>query len=235
MRSFVPGDKHLHDMVHENSLLNCVSQASFWQPLHIVPSAWIEHAPFAFWLIDKLQPKTLVELGTHHGYSYLAFCQAAQKLGLSTACYAVDTWRGDEHAGFYGQEVYEQLANINGRHYAGFSTLLRGPFSDALRHFGDGAIDLLHIDGRHTYDDVRSDFEIWRSKLSSSGVVLFHDTNVRERDFGVWRLWAELSRHHPSFEFLHGHGLGVLAVGAEVPDGLSPLLAASPTHAWEPR
>lgn len=189
-------------------------------------SAWLEHGPFAFWLIDAIRPASLVELGTHNGFSYFSFCQAVQQLGLSTACYAVDTWEGDEHAGFYGENIYAQVAGVNGQQYSGFSTLLRCRFDEALTYFGDGTVDLLHIDGRHRFEDARHDYETWGPKLSPRGVVLFHDINVRERRFGVWRLWEELSAQYPSFAFLHGHGLGVVAIGPDVPDGLRPLLDA---------
>jgi len=219
--SEVPGTRDLH-----GSEVACINATTFWPLLHVMESAWLEHGPFALWLMDVVRPRVLVELGAHKGFSYLAFCQATKWLGLATACYAVDTWRGDEHAGHYGEDVFAQLNALNDRDYAGFSRLLRCRFDEALPYFADGSIDLLHIDGRHTYDDVRSDFESWKPKLSSRAVVLFHDTNVRERDFGVWRFWAELQVQYPSFEFLHGHGLGVLAVGADIPVGLRPLFEA---------
>ncbi|WP_338050996.1 rhamnan synthesis F family protein [Roseicella aerolata] len=204
-------------------------------PEHLSVSAWIEHAPFAFWLTDALRPRSFVELGTHYGYSYFAFCQAVQRLGSNTAAYAIDTWSGDEHAGFYGDAVFQSVSRLNREKYAGFSTLIRSSFEAALPYFDDGSVSLLHIDGRHFYDDVQADYYQWLPKLASDGIVLFHDTNVRERGFGVWRFFEELAARHPSFNFHHGHGLGILAPGGVVPEALRPLFSAQPEAAAQIR
>jgi hypothetical protein len=198
-----------------------------WQPDHLAPSAWHEHIPFAFWLVKALRPRSVVELGSHWGVSYAAFCQAAERIGLSARCYAVDTWDGDPHAGEYGEDVFAAVNGLNERRWRRFSTLLRTTFAEARGYFGPGEVDLLHIDGFHTYDATAGDFHTWRDTLSDRGVVLFHDTNVREREFGVWRLWQELKSQHPHFEFTHGHGLGVLGVGGPFPEPLKALFAAS--------
>ena len=208
------------------SLGGHLSPASFWVPQYLEPSAWVDHAPFAFWLMEKHQPRTMVELGTHGGYSYFAFCQAVKTFDLSTQCYAVDTWKGDDHSGFYGEDIFQRVSEYNEAHYLAFSRLVRATFDEAVKHFGDGSIDLLHIDGRHFYDDVRHDFDTWRPKLSDRAVVLIHDTNVRERDFGVFRLWEELREEFPSFEFMHGHGLGMLGYGANFSQDIIDLFSA---------
>jgi O-antigen biosynthesis protein len=198
----------------------------FWRPSRLAPSAWFGHIPFAFWLVTQIRPAVLVELGTLWGTSYAAFCDAVVRGGLATRCFAVDTWVGDQHTGYYGEQVFADFRPFHDQHYQAFSTLLRMTFDAAREQVPDGAVDLLHIDGDHTYEAVRHDFETWRPKLSERAVVLFHDTNVRERDFGVWRLWHELRRQHPGFEFFHSYGLGVLAPGAEVPAALAALFQA---------
>jgi hypothetical protein len=198
---------------------------AFLRPLRLTQgSAWAQHVPFAFALIDMCRPNVLVELGTHMGVSYCAFCQAVQTLQIPTRCTAVDTWEGDAHAGTYGTNVLAELRAHHDPHYAAFSTLRQSTFDDALRDFPDASIDLLHIDGFHTYEAVMHDFTTWLPKMSRRGVVIMHDTSEMKEGFGVWKAWAELSPKYPSFNFQHGHGLGVLAVGPEVPPSLSHFL-----------
>lgn len=192
---------------------------SFFEP----HSAWLSHGPFGMWIVRALEPRTIVELGTHHGFSYFCFCQAIKESGQTAECYAVDTWKGDVHAGHYDNSIFEDVKKRNTQ-YADFSTLLRKTFGEALADIEDGTIDLLHIDGRHFYDDVREDFESWCPKLSRRAVVLFHDTTVHERDFGVWKYWKEISSQRPHVNFEHQHGLGVLFWGEEVAKGLVPLI-----------
>ena len=189
----------------------------FDQPRRLTDvESWHRHLPFAFFAVAALEPRTIVELGTWKGDSYCAFCQAVQSLGLPSRAYAVDTWAGDEHTGAYGPEALEELRAHHDPLYGSFSTLLQQTFDEAATRFADGTIDLLHVDGCHTYEAVSHDVETWLPKLSPRGVLLLHDTNVREGSFGVWRLWEELSARYASAAFAHGHGLGVLVVGDEV-------------------
>lgn len=191
----------------------------FQQPQRLgKPSGWWGHVPFAFWLVATVRPRMLVELGSHHGISYAAFCEAVSLARLDCRCFAVDNWQGDAHAGYFDEVVYRDLLDFNRTRYGAFSELLRADFSEALAHFGDGSIDLLHIDGFHTYETVRRDYLQWRPKLSERAIVLFHDTNVRRDDFGVHRLFAELARDYPHFECLHGNGLGLIAHGSQAPE-----------------
>lgn len=209
-----------------DSLLTSDLEPIFWTPERLdKPSAWWGHVPFAYWITVACKPRLLVELGTQYGASYAAFCEAVARSRLGTHCYAVDTWAGDAHAGFYDEEIYNELKDFHDKRYASFSELLRKNFDDACGSFADGTIDLLHIDGYHTYEAVRHDFETWRPKLSERAVVLFHDTNVRTDDFGVWRFFGELKNEQPSFEFQHCYGLGVVAVGAEAPAAITGLCA----------
>ncbi len=188
----------------------------YQNPRRLTPhTAWSEHIPFAFFLSEILHPTTFVELGTHAGDSYLAFCQVAQT-NPPTNYTAVDTWQGDEHSGTYGNQIYQELKKYHDENYSRFSRLMPTTFDYAASHYLPGSIDLLHIDGLHTYQAVKHDYETWLPKMSQRGVILFHDTQVRTGDFGVWKLWEE-AQGTQKFEFIHGHGLGVLGVGLDIP------------------
>ncbi|MFW2590190.1 glycosyltransferase [Sagittula sp. SSi028] len=189
-----------------------------------IETAWLRHGPFGMWIVRACEPRKIVELGTHNGYSYFSFCQAVVEGNLSTECIAVDTWEGDEHAGYYDDSVFRNVTQLNQK-YRSFSTLKRMSFDEALSDIEDGSVDLLHVDGRHFYDDVKEDFESWIPKLSDRAIVLFHDTEVYERNFGVHKYWQEISETRPSLSFLHQHGLGVLFWGENIPSGLIPLVS----------
>jgi len=195
-------------------------------PLWQAETAWAEHIPLAMFLISAIRPKVFVELGAFRGVSYCSFCQAIKSLKIETRAFAVDTWQGDDHAGKLEAGFLTELRAHHDPLYADFSRLVQSTFDDALEHFADQSIDLLHIDGFHTFEAVRHDFQTWLPKMSEKGIVLFHDTNVRERGFGVWRFWANVKEKYPHFEFLHGHGLGVLAVGGEITNELKFLFNA---------
>jgi hypothetical protein len=105
-------------------------------PRYLNPSGlntWVEHLPFAFDLIQSLRPAVVVELGTHYGESFFGFCQSVAECGLDRSCYAVDTWRGDQHAGLYGEDVYETVAAYRRENYPAFSNLLRTTFDEAMK------------------------------------------------------------------------------------------------------
>ncbi|MDR2460073.1 MAG: class I SAM-dependent methyltransferase [Deltaproteobacteria bacterium] len=204
-----------------------------WLPEYLNISAWSENIPIAFWLTKILKPNTFVELGTHYAVSYMSFCQAVSKLSLSTNCFAVDTWKGDSQAGYYDSKVFDIVNKYNKLHYTHFSKLLRKTFDEARLDFEKNSIDLLHIDGLHTYDAVKHDYETWIDTLSDKGVILFHDINVinDEQNFGVWKFWQELRDSFPSFTLPIGPGLGILGVGKRFPSPLQFLFSAKGNEA----
>ncbi len=205
-----------------------ITEQLIFEPLHFsVPAPWAGHIPFAHWLISTQQPTLFVELGAYSGISYMSFCQAIAQNKLDTKAWAIDTWQGDPHAGFYSDTIFTSLRDKHNPLYGHFSTLHKSTFDDAIVHFADGSIDLLHIDGLHTYEAVKHDFETWQRKLSSRAVVLFHDTHVFHGDFGVHRLWREIAQRYPSINFKHSNGLGVLLVGPDQPPALKDLCTPS--------
>jgi hypothetical protein len=187
-------------------------QLEFTKELPIESSAWIGHYSFAYDLIANTKPKVVVELGTHKGNSLFSFAQAIKDLNLKTELHAVDTWEGDEHAGFYGEEVYETFLEIKDKYYKDVNIIPHKMyFDEAVDKFEDNSIDILHIDGLHTYEAVKHDFETWFPKVKKkTGIILLHDVCEKSDDFGVYKLWEELKKKYKTITFEHYHGLGVL-------------------------
>jgi len=178
---------------------------------------WSGHKNFAYDLVLNLQPKIIVELGTWRGTSFFSFCQAIKDSKSNTKIYAVDTWKGDLHMGKFDDTIYKSVENMTRHFYDSVNYyLLKMPFDHAVKKIEDNSIDILHIDGLHTYEGVRHDFEIWLNKVSDNGIILFHDIKVGEKDFGVYKLWNELKNQYPTMEFFHSFGLGILFKSKDV-------------------
>jgi hypothetical protein len=171
--------------------------------------AWTPHLAFGYDLVAVLKPALLVELGVDRGESYFGFCQSAVENRTGTRCFGVDTWQGDQHAGGYDETTFRQVSEHNQANYAGFSSLIRARFDDALGRFENDSIDVLHLDGLHTEKAVRHDLGSWLPKLRPGGILLLHDVRVRSKGFGVWKAWEDLQQQGRAWTFEDGPGLGV--------------------------
>lgn len=210
--SFPPENTSPGDELSPQSLAAAIEMA--FTPIEtLVPSAWSRLVPVMFGLVALLRPRRFVELGSHYGCSFFAANQAMQALNVKSEAIAIDTWQGDPQAGHYTETVFEDFTHLLRTRYPERSHYIRSRFEDAVGCFENGSIDLLHIDGLHTYDAVRTDFETWLPKMSDRGVVIMHDTTVYERGFGVWQLWRDIAAHYPTMNLLHCHGLGIVYVG----------------------
>lgn len=173
-------------------------------------SPWGGHRKFAYDLVTAIRPESIVELGAFVGASLFAFAQGIKDSRLKTSLTAIDTWVGDEHAGYYGDGVYQFVQDVSSRLFAEQKIkLLRKTFLEARQDVPDNSVTILHIDGLHTYEAVKEDFETWLCKVAPHGIVLFHDV-ATDKDYGSVTYWRELSTRYPSLTFYHSHGLGVL-------------------------
>ena len=190
-------------------------------PLSIDFSPWGGHSFFVYDLVANTKPKVIVELGTYKGSSLLAFAQAVKDLNLQTELHAIDTWEGDIHSGFYKNDIYELFMEVKNKYYKDLSIIPHKMlFNDAVKKFKDNSIDILHIDGLHTYEAVKHDFETWLPKVNkNTGIIMFHDVCETKDDFGVYKLWDELKKKYKNtITFEHYHGLGVIFLNNNIKD-----------------
>jgi predicted O-methyltransferase YrrM len=164
-------------------------------------TAWIGHEDFADWLVRLMQPKVIVELGVWDGFSLIAWARPA--IGQ---VYGIDWFKGDPQAGIKNPDEMERkcVQNILNSGCPNIH-LLRSSFDDGAKSW-KGPIDILHIDGQHTYAAVSHDFATWSPFVRKGGVIVMHDTQSFPNDVG--RFFREIQS--PKCEFKHAHGLGVI-------------------------
>lgn len=179
-------------------------------------SPWSGHRRFVYDLVANIRPECIVELGSYYGCSAFTFLQAIKDFDMKSYFYAIDTWEGDSFTkNDYRENIYDSYKNIQEKLFANQNAIMKKKtFDQACGDFEKESIDLLHIDGSHTYEDCRHDFETWFSKVSKDGIILFHDVSDDRLDgelLGSHLFWKEIKEHYSStLEFSYSFGLGVL-------------------------
>jgi len=86
---------------------------------------------------------------------------------------------------------------------------------DRLKTLLPGQIDFLFIDGDHTYDGVKTDFEMYSPLVKKGGLVAFHDicNHVPEAKCDVDKFWNEIRGRYRSWEFIENPGQRIYGVG----------------------
>ena len=102
---------------------------------------------------------------------------------------------------------------------------------DAVRKLLPDPIDFLFLDGDHSYDGVRRDFENYAPLVSARGLIALHDiVEDNKARYGVltggWagevpRFWSELKRDHEHVEFVHDHAQDACGIGVVFMPGRS--------------
>ena len=169
-----------------------------------IPSAWTEHKYFAEWVVKRKNPEVIVDLGVDYAYS--TFCFASAGIGH---VYGIDFFEGDEWTGIRNtlDQVKEKQKELELKNI----TFIKGYFDDVVKDW-ELPIDILHIDGFHSYEVVKNDYEKWSKFVKDDGIILFHDTCAQDTTnakFEVYKLFGEIDL--PKLNFTFSSGLGVVS------------------------
>lgn len=168
-------------------------------------------------LIINSKPKKILCIGSQKGF-IPAICALACKHNRKGSVDFVDagydqdapqSWSG---IGFWKKvDLNEHFSFIGVKKYINCFIMTNEKFADK---FPQKKYDYVYIDGDHSYQGVKLDYELFWSRLRSGGMMFFHDIKPgaewKGREFGVNKFWQEVSQKLDSFEFMFDSGLGVI-------------------------
>lgn len=182
-----------------------------WRADYSVPSLYLEHLPFLFWLVVDMAPDEVLTLGLTDGVAHFAACQVIERQGGAGFCQALCFAPSDMTEEALAQR--QAIESHNDRNYANFSTLRDVAETAAHKTVKDGSVDLLILESPPSQKLIEDFDALWLAKLSARGVVLIPGTLNLDQDTRV-RDWITAQRDRfEHLEFDHGRGLTVLMVG----------------------
>ena len=167
--------------------------------------------------VASIKPKTVLEIGTKNGGTLFLFTKVATQDGQIIS---IDF--PDGHGGFYPNSRYnfykmfavppQQINLIKGDSH------WQSTKDELLQLVGSKKIDFLFIDGDHSFEGVKMDFEMYGPLVRPGGLVAFHDIKpTKENNWsGVIPFWSTIKGQYKSTEFLgpeeNWGGIGVIEI-----------------------
>ncbi len=109
---------------------------------------------------------TVLEIGIEFGRSTTVFAEICKERGFDF--HACDAWVGEYSPQAY-RHVLEQIRKYD------WKLTLYSMLSQELRQAFNMELDLLHIDGDHTFAGVMTDMQLFMPLVKSGGYVAFDD------------------------------------------------------------
>jgi predicted O-methyltransferase YrrM len=165
-------------------------------------------------LVSERKPKVILEIGTATGGTLFLF---AQNSPGNCLLISVDLPGGAFGGGYPEWKIplYKAFA-LHGQTIR----LFRADSHACLtlyfvRHAIKGGIDFLFIDGDHTYEGVKKDFETYGPLVRKGGFVAFHDIVEHPKETGceVNRFWNEVKQGRKCEEMVEDWGQGSCGIG----------------------
>jgi predicted O-methyltransferase YrrM len=161
-----------------------------WQPLPYSMHGWNQDSPVFAELIEKVKPKTIIEVGVWMGASLCNMLDMAK----NAKAYAVDTWLGSLEFWTNGAGTFDRNLMLNRgypRCYDQFySNIIHRGHVDRVEPiplpsdiaaevlcFRGIKADLIYVDASHEYERVKRDFESYLPLLSDCGAIFGDDTS----------------------------------------------------------
>jgi predicted O-methyltransferase YrrM len=147
------------------------------------------------WLVEEEKPRNVLEIGTYAGGTLFCLCQLAQP---DAKIVSVDKPEG-QFGGGYTDERAKEMRELFPRddqelHLFRADSHLPSTLEQVKSVFDGGELELLFIDGDHTYEGVKRDFEMYSPLVAAGGLVVFHDIMEHHPDSGceVASYWNEI-------------------------------------------
>jgi predicted O-methyltransferase YrrM len=159
-------------------------------------------------LVRERRPRTVVEIGTDKGGTLWAWCRLAHP---EASLVSIDLPKGLFGGGYSWRDARrfrkfftqpDQRLHAVRRDSHDPKTVRR-----LERLLAGRSIDFLLIDGDHSYEGVKRDWELYEPLVTPGGLIAFHDILRHEEQSErivpceVDRFWEELAPHHRTVEF----------------------------------